>query len=332
MRNLRFRLLPYLALVYLLLAFLWWSVLLFTKNRDAFNSKIQAVAYVMAAEGRVETPMDFYTSEVYQELRRQYRRQEWMIVGESLLLIGSILFSIYIVHRGYVRELNSGQQQRNFLLSITHELKSPIAGIRLILETFKKRELTPELQQRLSHNGLRETDRLTALVEDLLLSAKLETGYQLNLEPLDLAEMVMDVVNKIQTKYPDAIVHTHLPQDLPFVNGDRQGMMSLLINLVENAAKYAHPEPIIDITLRTNIVGDIEVEIADNGMGIPEAEKKKVFEKFYRVGNEDTRSTKGTGLGLFIVRELVARHNGTIVIRDNQPRGTRFVVTLPSLG
>ncbi|MEL6142328.1 MAG: HAMP domain-containing sensor histidine kinase, partial [Bacteroidota bacterium] len=219
---------------------------------------------------------------------------------------------------------------RNFLLSITHELKSPIAGIRLILETFQKRRDLPEaIREKLSTNALKETDRLTSLVNDLLLSAKLETSYQLNPEPIDLEELLQETVEKIARKYPKAQIQFTAESDLPFIRGDRTGLTSVAVNLVENAAKYSQPTPKIDVHLRRGSHREVIWTVADNGIGIPDAEKGRVLTKFYRVGNEDTRQTKGTGLGLYIVKKLVDLHHGHLALRDNKPKGTLFEVSLP---
>jgi len=106
--------------------------------------------------------------------------------------------------------------------------------------------------------------------------------------------------------------------------------MSVAVNLIENAAKYSQPKPVIRVTLQRGGASELIWEVADNGMGIPDREKRRVFTKFYRVGNEDTRTTKGTGLGLFIVKQLVEKHGGQLELLDNEPRGTRFRIYLPT--
>jgi signal transduction histidine kinase len=330
MDNLRLKLLTYGLLAYILLAFLWWSVLLFTKNRDAFQAKADKWQLVLAAQGKIDTPDDFLKTDLYQNMRRDYQRQEWMIVTEGVALLGGVIIGIYFVYRGYQREVVTTKQQRNFLLSITHELKSPIAGIRLILETFQNRkELSPAIKEKLSASGLRETDRLTGLVEDLLLSAKLESRhYELQREALDLGEIIVDTAEKVQSKYPTAKIDLDIEEDLPFFSGDPGGMVSVALNLIENAAKYSQPNPEIRIELYRR-GSELHWNVADNGPGISDADKKRIWRKFYRVGSEDTRISKGTGLGLYIVRQLVDIHDGTIRVVDNEPRGSRFEVRLP---
>ena len=314
----------------MLLAFGWWSILLLRKNEEAHNARVDKLAIELAVQKRIERASDFRLTENYRRLTDRFERQQRMILGEALLLVISLIGGLYLLFRSLRKEISAAEQQRNFLLSITHELKSPLAGIRLILETFqRRRELKPELQQKLSTNALAETDRLTALVNDLLLSAKLENVYQLNREPIDFGQLVQDAADRTAMKYRGANLHVDIEPDIPEISGDRPGLTSVVVNLLENAAKYSQPEPVIRTTLQRGGASEIVWTVEDNGVGIPAHEKRKVWTKFYRVGNEDTRSTKGTGLGLFIVRQIVEKHGGQIELRDNQPRGSVFRVYLP---
>ncbi|WP_367388789.1 sensor histidine kinase [Lewinella sp. LCG006] len=330
MQNSQLRFLTYFIMGYMLLAFVWWSFLLFTKNRDAFQAKIELQQIGMAAEGVIKSPMDFYVSERYQELVSAYRKQERMIMGETIFLSLSLLAGIYVIYRGYRREVDASRQQRNFLLSITHELKSPLAGIRLALETIAKRgdQLPLDKRQMLSQRGIKEADRLNKLVEDLLLSARLESAYQFHQEPLDLQELTERIVLQQSQQNPEADIEFICAKPLAMVSGDRQALTSVVINLIENALKYSPPPAKVTVALRQEDKL-LHLEVADQGIGINAMDKKRVFEKFYRVGSEDTRKTKGTGLGLFIVKELIRAHHGTIKVRDNQPQGTIFAITLP---
>lgn len=322
----------YLIIAYLIAAFGWWSILLLRKNEAAHDAEVERIALRMAVQQEIDQPADFRTTEAYAEIKEAFERGQRMIIGEAILLILTILGGLYLLFRNLTREISAAEQQRNFLLSITHELKSPLAGIRLILETFQRRgQLKPELTQKLSTNALAETDRLTTLVNDLLLSAKLEQSYQLNEEEIDLAEIILDAADRVGMKYKTAVIHVDVEPELRPVRGDRVGLTSVAINLIENAAKYSQPEPVLEVNLRRGGRDELVWEVADNGGGIPDREKRKVFTKFYRIGNEDTRSAKGTGLGLFIVKQLVERHGGQLELSDNQPRGTRFRIFLPTV-
>ncbi len=314
----------------MLLAFGWWSILLLRKNEEAHNARVDKLAIELAVQKRIERASDFRRTENYQLLTERFEAQQRMILGEALLLVLSLVGGVYLLFRHLGKEISAAEQQSNFLLSITHELKSPLAGIRLILETFqKRRELQPEIQQKLSTNALAETDRLTALVNDLLLSAKLENVYQLNREAIDFGELVQDAADRVVMKYRGTNLHVDIEPDIPCISGDRPGLTSVVVNLLENAAKYSQPEPVIHTSLQRGGESEIVWTVEDNGLGIPDREKRRVWSKFYRVGNEDTRSTKGTGLGLFIVKQIIDKHGGQIELSDNQPRGTVFRVYLP---
>lgn len=323
------RLLSLIVIAYMLIAFAWWSVLLYTKNKDAFAAKAEYLKIVMIAERTISDDSAFLKTAAYQDLAKKYQRQEWMILGEAIVFIISLIIGVWLINRGYNKEIVAANQQRNFLLSITHELKSPLSSIRLILETFQKRDLNSEQKKKFTLSALQETDRLTTLVNDLLLAAKIETTYKPSKEPIPLTEALEDIISKLKLKYPEATFSVNSePKDI-FIEGDRLGITSTLINLLENALKYSPKPAFIEALIKAND-HHIIIEIADQGHGIPDKEKKKVFEKFYRIGSEDTRQTKGTGLGLFIVNEIVKAHRGKIIILDNKPKGSRFRITLPA--
>lgn len=331
-----FRKLPflfYVVITYMLLAFGWWAYLLYRTTDELHEAKLDRLGYALAVERRIDRPEDFPATQLYREEADRYDRQQRMVLYEAVLLVVTLLGAVYYLYTSLRKQISASEQQRNFLLSITHELKSPLSGIRLILETFqRRRELPAGVQEKLSTNALAETDRLTALVNDLLLSAKLENVYDINPEAVDLAEIVQEAADRVAIKYESAKVHVDIEPGLPDIRGDRPGLTSLVVNLLENAAKYSQPEPEIRTSLQRGGDSELVWEVADNGIGIPDREKQRVFDKFYRVGSEDTRTTKGTGLGLFIVKGLVEKHGGMLELSDNEGGGTRFRVYLPVTG
>ncbi|MCB0553654.1 MAG: HAMP domain-containing histidine kinase [Phaeodactylibacter sp.] len=329
-RNIQLRLLSYGVIAYMTMALAWWSILLFTKNRDAFTAKQESMRIIMVARGEVPPKDDeaFFQSAPYQRLEAQYRSQEYMILGEATVFVISLAIGVWLINRGYNKEMMAAQQRRNFLLSITHELKSPIASIRLVLETFQRRTLPKEKADKLLHNALVEAERLNTLVNDLLLSAKLETAYQPHMEPVDMAQLLEDILEQMEAKYSKANITFNKMTPIDKISGDKMGLTSVILNLLENAVKYSPAQA--EIEARISQEGHfITLEIADQGIGIEEKEKNKIFEKFYRIGSEDTRKTKGTGLGLYIVKQLVLAHNGKIDVRNNEPNGTVFSVEIP---
>lgn len=217
------------------------------------------------------------------------------------------------------------RQRRNFLLSITHELKSPIAALRLELETLRRHQLPPEHREQLLTNGLKDVTRLQNLVEDLLLAARLEDNWHPLPEPIDLPALVREIIARLLVRFPQADIRLHAPDNLPPLQADKPGLSSVIQNLLENALKYAPAGSPIECKLeRTN--EKMRIRIADQGYGIPDAEKEAVFEKFYRLGSEETRRSTGTGLGLYIVQQIVKAHGGTITVGNNTPQGTVFTI------
>jgi len=328
MLNNQLRIISYLVIFYMLLAFSWWTVLLHTKNRDAFLAKNELLKLSLIAKNEIKNEEEFLKNSFHIELRDAYKRQEWMILGEASVFVLSLLIGIIFINRGYHKEILAAKQSSNFLLSITHELKSPIASIRLGFETMQRKKLSEEQAQVLLKNGINDTDRLNNLVSDLLLSARLESTYQLNTELFSLEILIDECVQFLKQKFPSAIIKVGLIQEMPEILADYSAIRSVIINLLENAIKYSDSVPEINIGL-TSTKERCNIEISDIGIGIAPNERKKIFEKFYRVGNEDQRKTKGTGLGLYIVDQIVRAHNGTITVSSNQPKGTIFNIFLP---
>jgi signal transduction histidine kinase len=328
MLNNQLRIISYLVIFYMLLAFSWWTVLLHTKNRDAFLAKNELLKLSLIAKNEIKNEEEFLKNSFHIELRDAYKRQEWMILGEASVFVLSLLIGIVFINRGYHKEILAAKQSSNFLLSITHELKSPIASIRLGFETLQRKKLSEEQAHVLLKNGINDTDRLNNLVSDLLLSARLESTYQLNTELFSLEILIEECVQLLKQKFPSAILKVNLIQEMPEILADYSAIRSVIINLLENAVKYSDSVPEINIGLTSNNERCV-IEISDKGIGIDQSERKKIFEKFYRIGNEDQRKTKGTGLGLYIVDQIVRAHNGSITVSSNQPQGTIFNVFLP---
>src|SRR5690606_13747625 len=216
---------------------------------------------------------------------------------------------------------------QNFLLAVTHELKSPLASVKLYIQTILKRELDREQQKVFLSNSLKDIERLDDLVENVLLSTKLENrAYQLPKEVFDMSELVEQIIDRLQKNAcKTQVIKADLDEHIK-LKADKFAITNVITNLVENAVKYSPACGMIYVKLKEE-GGNLIFSVADHGIGIPDEEKRLIFNKFYRVGSEATRKTKGTGLGLYIVRTVLQKHNASIRVKDNKPSGSIFEVT-----
>ena len=251
-----------------------------------------------------------------------------MIMGEGSVFLFLLCIGAYFLHESIKKEGRLHEQQTNFLLSVTHELKSPLAAIKLSLQTIVKRDLDKARQTSLLNNSLKDIERLDDLVENMLLATKIENrSYSFPKEEFDFSELVSKISDRLQIHTCDCEQNI-LAEIQPGikVTGDSFALASVVTNLLENAVKYSGPCALVSVELK-ELNGHPFLVVADNGPGIPDDEKMLIFDKFYRVGDEQVRKSKGTGLGLFIVKEVLQNHDADISVKDNVPNGTIFEVT-----
>jgi two-component system phosphate regulon sensor histidine kinase PhoR len=250
-----------------------------------------------------------------------------MVTGEGFVFISLMSFGAYKLHLAINKEKRINAQQKNFLLSVTHELKSPLASIKLYLQTILKRDLDKVQQQSFISKSLLDIERLADLVENMLLATRIENkSYSFPKEKFNLSVLVEKIVSRLQIHVcsQDALI-TEIEPNI-YINGDDFALASVITNLIENAVKYSPNCVPIYVSLKRQITGKVNFTVADLGIGITDEEKPKIFDKFYRVGSEDTRKTKGTGLGLFIVKQVLDNHQAIIKVKNNSPKGTVFDV------
>lgn len=324
-KNRSLRILSIIVIIYMLMALLWWAILLHRKNNEVFVLKADLLKEQYMTKAGI-AKMDVTTLPEYDQLKTDYDRQMYMILGEAAVFGVTLILGIYFINRAFVRELSAAEKQKNFLLSITHELKSPLASINLILSTFIKRNLSDEKIKELSQDGLNESVRLEELFNKILIATRLDKAYPFNFEETDLSNTIFKVARSFAKRHPDVALKINIQTDI-VMEVDRESMVSVVKNLLENAYKYSLDDKKISLSLKQE-VGNIILSVGDNGVGIAKNERNKVFDQFYRVGNEETRSSKGTGLGLYIVSQIVTAHNGKIKILDNPEGGTQFQITL----
>jgi K+-sensing histidine kinase KdpD len=257
---------------------------------------------------------------------RESQRNTGKYIAEGVTFLILIIIGAAFVYRSVRRQFNMQLQQQNFMMAVTHELKTPLSVSRLNLETMQKYSLDPEKQKKLIRMTLEETSRLNFLTNNILISSQLEGGgYKNAKEELDLSDLLKDCINDFRNRFPDRVFEEKIDLDAD-VKGDPLLLQMLINNLVENAIKYSSREKPVTALLKKHN-STIQLSIKDEGPGIPDEEKKNVFSKFYRIGNETTRKTQGTGLGLYLCRIIARDHNADIMVTNNTPSGSNFVVT-----
>ncbi len=251
-----------------------------------------------------------------------------MILSEGSMFVIVLSFGAYYLHRSINKEQRLQEQKKNFLLSVTHELKSPLASIKLLLQTIQKRDLTKAQIQDFIGKSLLDIERLDDMVENMLLASKIDNrSYSFPKANFSLSVLVDSIVNRLQLTKCDGnmkIINAEIEPKVEFT-GDKFALTSVVTNLIENAIKYSGPCEPVDVKLYQK-EGKIHLQVADHGIGISDEEKSRIFDKFYRVGSEDTRNTKGTGLGLYIVKQVLDKHEASIRVKDNRPVGSIFEV------
>mgnify|MGYP000022203355 CR=1 FL=1 len=315
-------LLFYILVAYVLLQFCWWAWLLIDLNTEIVHQR----EYI--SELKHEKVADQSANRVFFEKEKQKRIL--MVLGEGTVFFCLLVFGIYHTRLAFRKEFSLARQQKNFLLSITHEFKSPLAAVKLNLQTLQKRELEKPKQQEIIRRALIETERIHLLVENSLFAARIESeNFETYFEVIDLSDFMRQIVKDyIQRQDHEHDIIEIIAPGIT-IKGDKTALTSMIYNLIENAEKYSPEGTRIEVGLSRNQTEAL-ITIRDEGPGIPESERHRVFEKFYRIGNEDTRRSKGTGLGLFIVQHIVNLHKGSIKIRTNHPSGTVFEIRLPA--
>lgn len=269
-------------------------------------------------------------SDILAEIDRKERNRNLMFIGEGVVFVALLFWGFITIFKGYREKDELNSMQSNFLMSVTHELKTPLASTKLMLQTMLRRKLEPQQTQKLVDNSLEEINRLDALIEKILLASRFENPHKhAQKRTINLSELCKDTVERLgQSSRLEGRLHSSIEENVNIL-GDVALLVSVLTNLIENAGKYAPRDAQVRVILRQQYKTAV-LQVIDEGPGISDPDKKNIFKKFYRIGSEETRTTKGTGLGLFIVKNIIEDMGGTIQVRDNQPKGAIFEITLPA--
>jgi two-component system, OmpR family, phosphate regulon sensor histidine kinase PhoR len=246
-----------------------------------------------------------------------------MILGEGAVFLLILIVGIWYVRKSIIKDIKLSERQSNFLLSVTHELKTPLASNKLYLQTLVKRNLEKEQRDQLLVKAIEENDRLERMIDNILNASRLENKVlQVTKETFELNALAKSSIDRFKQLAPTAVFKLEM-KEKTLINGDRLLIETILNNLIENALKYAGRSAEISIFSKNKLFG-----VKDNGPGVSAEDQPEIFKKFYRSGSEDTRTQKGTGLGLYIVSKLAHLHGGTITYSDNQPKGACFTIAL----
>jgi two-component system sensor histidine kinase SenX3 len=268
----------------------------------------------------------------------------WIIVNgreAGLLLAGIVLFPLIITGVVLntiflVREIRRNEQHETFINAVTHELKTPIASVKLHLQTLQNRRVDEAKRQEFYQVMVDDCDRLLATVEQVLRAGRVRAPFhRSSRRPFDLGAIVDECLTLARTRYhlaPEALTYreTLTSGRRPQVLGDEDDLRAVVSNLVDNAIKYSGNAVQVAVELEETDATRAVLRVRDRGIGIPVSERKQIFKRFYRIPDAIATRIKGAGLGLFIVRAAVARHGGQVFAESDGPgRGSTFTVRLP---
>jgi two-component system sensor histidine kinase CiaH len=309
------RIIYWLFLVYMIAAFIWWYVSLVKQN--------DLIAQIQYSNIQTKDPAILNKNKAILDFQTRKTKQ---YIGEGVTFLCLFLLGAIYVYRSLIKQIRYSNQQQNFMMAVTHELKTPIAITQLNIETILKRNLDEAQQKKMLENSLSETQRLDHLCNNILLASQLDMGqYQKNEQPVDFSFIAKNTLENFKARFQHR-TFTDIIQEHIFIKGEPVLIQLLLNNLIDNAIKYSPADATISISLREE-QNKILLSVADEGVGVEEADREKIFEKFYRSGAENTRSAKGTGLGLYLCKRIAEFHKANLVVLPNMPKGSNFLFT-----
>lgn len=299
---------------YIVLQSLWWAWLLLRRDQDLGRLKEQVIG--LGADPVVAV--------------RPNAQTFWMVVGEGAVFLVLLSVALWLTYRTLKHELALARQQRDFLLATSHELRTPIAAVKLQLQTLKRTGLDEHLRNELATNAIADLDRLSGLTEKILLATRLDEARTESVpDTFDAWTELRDICLRASLGYGRAH-RIEAPDDRSStLTTDLSAFRSVAGNLLENACKYAPTNTVVRVSLE-RVPGGTELCVQDQGPGVPLEERPLIFEKFYRSEHEETRSTKGTGLGLYIVARLMRSVGGRVEYREAGGGGAIFVALFPN--
>lgn len=302
------------VITYLIIGISWWGLLLYKETTTSYRLSVSHAS-------NDELPA----------IEAAYQKDKFKIYGEGVFLGLSILAGVYIIYRSAQKEIQHVRQQGDFLLSVSHELKSPIAAMKLALQTLHRPNLPADMASKITASAIEDAERLDQLVQNILLSASIDEKH---LELYTEAVEIQPFLNTIVHQWNSTNTNTtpiHLTGDMSAItcHMDQLMMRQALTNILQNARKYAIANSVIGLhCLRTDHY--VRLSIANYGPVIQPEEREKIFERFYRSIDPAIRSKEGTGIGLYISKEIIHAHQGRVYVApDGAIDKTTFVIELP---
>jgi signal transduction histidine kinase len=262
-------------------------------------------------------------------LGQRFLKTSFLIIGGlSIILAGGV----WLTYRNVTKEMGLAKLKSDFVANVSHELRTPLSLIRLYAETLEMGRLTsPEKYQEYYRIIRKESERLSALINNILDFSRIEAGKkEYSFRDTNLAELVRNTLEsyRFQIEQSGFTLEQNIADDIPAVRVDREAFARSLLNLINNAVKYSQEQKYLGVNLyRTN--GSVKLEVVDRGIGISRAEQAKIFEKFYRVCDPLVHNTKGSGLGLALVRHIIHAHGGQVEVESAPGNGSKFTIALP---
>ena len=294
----RSNILIYLLGIYVVLQFLWWG-------------------YQIIDLGSLVDSSDKGSS-----------RRVFMILGEGAVFIMILLAGFWQIQKSIRKEIELSESQNNFMLSVTHELKTPLTSIQLALQTLSSRKLSSDQMQSLVEKAISENDRLKILIDNIIHASSIENkGLTADKSEINLKTVLSQIVKKSNQRTEQNLVNLDCEESIKLF-ADQFMIETSIINIIENAIKYGGDQKIeVAVKMKHN---QCLISVIDKGPGIDEGEQSYIFDKFYRIGNEETRTKKGSGLGLYIAKQFIELHNGNIQYKKNKPSGSIFTISIPN--
>ena len=260
----------------------------------------------------------------------------WAAMGVGVALLVLVLVGVIIYLALTLKAIALSQRQSNFIDSVTHELKSPLASLQLYLQTLTRRSVDPDQQADFHRFMLQDVERLDTLIDHLLDAAKtLQRRTNASDEITAVLPVLKRAIDTAMQRHNVVASSVQLQSDVReevFVRGREADLDIVFRNLIDNAVKYSLPEPHVRVGVDVSSDGKVKIYVTDNGPGIPKSQRQHVFRRFVRLGNELERRKPGTGLGLFLVRSVVKQLRGKVTVKSQvEEKGTVMEVELPSL-